>query len=108
MIEEHHGPVTWLSNPHLVPKEGGEIRVTLDARLPNRAIRDTNIPIPRAEDIRAKLSGSKYFTRLDFKQAFHQLELDGEPDVNYFLRGKQTYALSVPHNGHNAGVGGIK
>lgn len=78
IIEEHHGPAPWVSNPVLAPKENGGIRVTVDMRKPNRAIKDTHIPIPRVEDIRSHLSNCKIFSKLDFKSAFHQLELDPE------------------------------
>ena len=78
IIEDHHGPAPWISNIVLAPKDNGEVRVTVDMRKPNEAIKDTHIPIPRAEDIRAELAGSKYFSKLDFKAAFHQLELAPE------------------------------
>lgn len=42
----------------------------------NDAIRPTNIPIPRVEDIKSELAGCKVFSKLDFKSAFHQLEID--------------------------------
>ena len=76
IIEPHIGPAPWISNPVLAPKDDGGIRVTVDMRAANKAILSTNIPIPRAEDIRAQLSGCKYFTKLDFKSAFHQIEID--------------------------------
>ena len=47
----------------------------------NKAILSTNIPIPRAEDIRASLPGCKYFSKLDFKSAFHQIEI--APELRY-------------------------
>ena len=40
-------------------------RVTLDARNVNKAVLSTNLPIPRHEDIKAKLSGCKFFSKLD-------------------------------------------
>ena len=76
IIEEHTGPAPWISNPVLAPKEDGGVRVTVDMRCANKAIKPTNIPIPRAEEIRAQLSGFTKFSKLDFKSAFHQLELD--------------------------------
>ena len=44
----------------------------------NKAIKKTNLPIPRAEDISSQLSGYKVFSKLDFKSAFHQLEIEEE------------------------------
>ena len=78
IIEEHSGPAPWISNPVIAPKENGEIRITADMRNPNKAIQDTHLPIPRAEDIRAELSGICVFSKLDFRSAFHQLELEEE------------------------------
>lgn len=81
IIEEHDGPAPWVSNPVLTPKDDGDIRVTIDLREANKAIKATNIPIPRVEEIKAKLSGCTVFSKLDFKSAFHQLLLDEESRV---------------------------
>ena len=78
IIEDHHGPAPWVSNVVLAPKDDGGIRVTVDMRKANEAIHSTNIPIPRADDIRAQLAGNTVFSKLDFKSAFHQLELAPE------------------------------
>ncbi len=78
IIEEHHGPAPWVSNIVLSPKDDGGIRVTIDLREANKAIEATNIPIPRVEAIKTRMSGCKVFSKLDLKQAFHQLELDEE------------------------------
>ena len=75
IIEEHSGPAPWISNIVLAPKEDGNLRVTVDMRQVNKAIKSTNVPIPNIEDIKAQLSGSKYFTKLNLKAAFHQLIL---------------------------------
>ena len=75
IIEEHTGPAPWISNPLLAPKDGKGIHLTVDMREANKAILSTNIPIPRVEDIQASLSGCKYFSELDFKSAFHQIEI---------------------------------
>ena len=78
IIEEHHGPAPWVSNVVLSPKDDGGIQVTIDLREANRAIQATNIPIPRVKDVKTRLSGCKMFSKLDLRQAFHQLELDEE------------------------------
>ena len=67
LIEEHHGPVPWISNNVLAPKNDGGTRVTTDMRNVNKAIRPTNIPIPRVEEIKSELAGSKVFSKLNFQ-----------------------------------------
>ena len=47
-----------------------------------KALISSNLPIPKQEDIKAQLSGSKIFSKLDFKSALWQLELD--PDSCHF------------------------
>ena len=83
VIEEHPAtkPAPWISNAVIAPKADGAIRMTLDARNVNKAIQASNLPIPRQEDIKAKLSGAKMFSNMDFKSAFWQLEL--HPDSRY-------------------------
>ena len=71
-------PAPWISNAVYVPKPDGSLRVTLDARNVNKAIISSNLPIPRQEDIKAKLSGSNVYTKLDFKWSFFQLGLAEE------------------------------
>ena len=78
VIEEHplDQPAPWVSNTVLSPKDDGSVRVTMDARNVNKAIQSSNFPIPKHEDIKAKLSGAKVFSKMDLKSAFWQIELD--------------------------------
>ena len=80
VIEPHHGPVTWLSNPVLVPKADCSMRVTVDLRNLNKA-QDTHLPIPRVDDIMPMFTGKSIFSKLDLKTAFHQLELSGDSRI---------------------------
>ena len=57
----------------IAPKEDGSIRVTLDARNANKALISSNQPIPRQEDIKAKLAGAKVFSKMDLKSAFWKI-----------------------------------
>jgi len=73
-------PVIRLS-PSISPKviafkENGDIRICIDMRLAEKAILRENYPLPVFETFMTKLRGAKYFTRLDLKSAYHQLELD--------------------------------
>ena len=72
VIEEHphDEPAPWVSNAVLAPKSDGSIRVTLDARNVNKALLSSNVSIAKQEDIKAKLAGSKIFSKMDLKSAF--------------------------------------
>lgn len=90
IIEEHIGPAPWISNVVLSPKDDGQTRVTVDMRLANKAIKATNIPIPRIEEITSQLAGNTCFSKLDFKSAFHQLEIEEESrSLTVFHAGKR-------------------
>ena len=71
VIEVHptNQPAPWVSGAVIVPKPktDGEIRITMDACNVNKAIQSNNLPIPRQEDICAKLAGSRVFSKLDSK-----------------------------------------
>ena len=77
VIEEHpiNDPSPWASCAVTVPKTDGSIHITLDVRNVNKAIISNNQPIPKQEDIRVQLAGVRYFSNLDFKATFWQLEL---------------------------------
>ena len=78
VIEEHpsNEPAPWVSNSVLSPKDDGSVRVTMNAKNVNKALISSNIPIPKHEDIKTKLSGARIFSKMDLKSAFWQVELD--------------------------------
>ena len=77
VIEEHPRtePAPWISAAVIVPKPDGGIRITMDARNVNRAILANNLPIPKQEDIKAKMAGSKVYSKVDLTTSYWQLEL---------------------------------
>ena len=83
VIEEHpvNEPAPWVSCAVITSKPDGGMRVTMDAKNVNKAIHSMNHPIPRQEDIKAKLAGATVFSKLDFNKAFWQLEL--HPDSRH-------------------------
>ena len=77
-------------------KDDGSLRVTVDAKNVNKAIQSSNLPIPRQEDIKAKLAHKKFYSKLDFKSAFWQLELDEESrDLTVFQMLGKLYRHTV-------------
>ena len=75
IIEPVVGPSEWISPVVLVLKESGEIRLCIDMRRANQAIRRENFPLPVFENFMTKLEGARFFSRLDLKDAYHQIEL---------------------------------
>ena len=79
IVEEVTGPVEWCSNLVIVPKpETDEIRVVADLRAVNHCLQNTHKPIPSIETIKTKFSNKTVFSKIDFKSAFHQIEVDEE------------------------------
>ena len=67
--------VPWVLFAVIVPKDDGSSYEPLDAHKLNKVLISINSPIPKQEDIKVQLPGSKIFSKLDFKFAFWQLEL---------------------------------
>ena len=74
-VPEHEG-TPWVSPIVVVPKKDGGVRICVDMRAANEAIKRVRHPIPTVDDVSFELNGAKYFTKLDLSQAYHQLELD--------------------------------
>ena len=65
----------WISPIVIVPKKDDNIRLCIDMRAANTAIKRIRHPIPTVHDVTHELNGAKFFTKLDFTQAYYQLEL---------------------------------
>ena len=65
----------WISPIVIVPKKDDNIRLCVDMRAANTAIKRVRHPIPTVKDISLQLNGAKLFLKLDLSQAYHQLEL---------------------------------
>ncbi|XP_061192183.1 uncharacterized protein LOC133200390 [Saccostrea echinata] len=65
----------WTSNVVLCRKKNGELRMCVDYRqLNSRTVRDA-YALPRIEEILDSLGGNTYFSVLDMKSAYHQVEV---------------------------------
>ena len=62
-------------------QKGGKLRVCLDPRDLNRAIKRDYHPLPTLEDITAKLSKAKFFTKLDARSGYWQVKLDQDSSM---------------------------
>ena len=68
----------WVSNLVITEKKNGSIRVCLDPKPLNTAIKRERHMIPTPADVQRKLSGCKTFTVLDMRDAFWHVRLSGE------------------------------
>lgn len=59
-------------------KSINEVRIIVDLREANRAVIREVHPLPTLEQMTRKIGGNTIFTKLDIKQAFHQVELKEE------------------------------
>lgn len=81
IIEEVDKSSKWVSPIVPVLKDNGEIRICVDMRRANKAILRENHPLPTIDTILPKMRNAKLFSKLDIKDAFHQLEL--HPDSRH-------------------------
>lgn len=76
IIRPPHSPFS--SNVVLVRKHDGSLRLCIDYRFLNsRTIKD-NYALPRIEEILDSLSGNTYFSVLDMKSGYHQIDIAEE------------------------------
>ncbi|XP_053686346.1 uncharacterized protein K02A2.6-like [Sabethes cyaneus] len=89
IIERKEGPATWVSPLVVVGKSDGDPRICLDLHRVNEAVLRERHPMPIVDDYLARLGEGKYWTKLDIKEAFLQIELAPESrDVTTFITNK--------------------
>ena len=88
IIEKTTGPIHWVSPVIVVLKSDGDIRLCVDMRRANLAIKRERHPIPTIEELLQEMNHSKIFSKLDVKWAY-QIELDPESrDITTFATHK--------------------
>ena len=78
IIERVNGPTPWVSPPVITPKKNGEVRVCVDMRMANQAIKRERHPMPTIDDLIHTLNGATVFSKLDLRAGYHQLSLAPE------------------------------
>ncbi|XP_030755156.1 uncharacterized protein K02A2.6-like [Sitophilus oryzae] len=76
IISKTDSPGDWVSNLVIIEKSNGSLRLCLNPQDLNKAIQRNFYTIPTIEDISSKLCNKSWFTVLDFKDGFYQVELD--------------------------------
>lgn len=76
----------WVSGLSAVPKGNNDFRLVVNMVKPNRAIRRRFYKMPTLDEIKAKLHGSRCYTKLDIRSAFHHIKItERASDMTTFL-----------------------
>ncbi|XP_062700623.1 uncharacterized protein K02A2.6-like [Aedes albopictus] len=91
VIEKVNEPSKWVSPMVVVPK-GDDVRICVDMRRANEAVARENHPLPTIEDFLPHLAKAKVFSRLDVKNAFHQVEISQKSrEITTFITRRGLY-----------------
>ena len=100
IITKVQEPTPWISNIVKIMKPG-KVRVCIDPRDLNKAIKRPKYQMPTVEEILPTLAQAKIFTVLDAKDGFHQVKLDeaslpSGPPLDAFI----TYVCHLEYHQH--------
>lgn len=90
VIEPVKGVSRWISPIVVVPKDNGkQVRICVDMRRANEAIRRENHPLPVIDDFLPHISGAKIFSKIYISNAFHQVEIsESSREITTFITRK--------------------
>lgn len=75
IIEPVNKPSPWVSPMVPILKSDGDLRICVDMRCANKAIKREQHPLPTMEQLIPKFRKAKVFSKLDIKNAFYQVEV---------------------------------
>lgn len=89
IIEPVNNPSGWVSPIVPVLKPDGDVRICIDMRCANKAIVRENHPLPTMDQLLPKFKQARIFSKLDIKNAFHQVEISEESrNITTFITGR--------------------
>ena len=81
VIEKVTGPTDWVNSLAFSRKSSGGLRVCLDPKDLNKAIKRTYHKTPTLQEITNKLSGATHFSKLDARHGYWSIRLDEESSL---------------------------
>ena len=74
-------PTEWVNSMVVVPKPSGEVRICLDSRDSNFAVKREHYQMPTLDETTSQLAGAKYFTVLDATAGYWNVPLSKEASI---------------------------
>ena len=71
-------PTKWVNSMVVNEKKSGDLRICIDLRDLNKAIKREHYQLPTQQEIMGRIAGAKYFSKLDAISGFWQMPLDTE------------------------------
>ena len=76
VLQKVDQPTDWVHSLVIVEKKNGTLRLCLDPRDLNKAVKREHYKIPTAQEISSHLATKKVFSTLDLKDGYWQVQLD--------------------------------
>ena len=104
VIEKVEKSTDWVNGLVVVTKPNGKLRVCLDPRPLNLAIKRHHYRLPTAEEIISQINGARFFTKLDASNGYWQIPVDSESsDLLTFATTFGRYKFTrMPYGIHSA------
>jgi hypothetical protein len=77
-IVKRSEPTDWVNSLLIVEKRNGSLRLCLDPKDLNSAVKREHFAVPSADDIISRLHGKRIFTVIDMRDGFWHIKLDDE------------------------------
>ncbi|XP_022785752.1 uncharacterized protein K02A2.6-like [Stylophora pistillata] len=74
-------PTDWISSMVVIKKSNGKIRLCIDPKPLNKALRRNHFPLPVIDDLLPLLTNAKVFSVVDAKNGFWHVQLDDESSL---------------------------
>ena len=81
VIEKVERPTEWVNSVVITRKANGNLRLCLDPKPLNKALKRCYFPMPVIEDILPELGKAKVFTKVDCKDGYWQIKLTDESSL---------------------------
>ena len=72
------GPSEWVNSMVVVQKRDGRLRICIDPKDLNQALKREDYQLPTIEEITARMPGARYFSTMNARSGYWQIPLDEE------------------------------